>query len=384
MDDQAKTQNYLQHVLAQVKFKEAHAEIEMELRGHIEESIANAVSYGWSHDKAEKEILKQMGEPEVVGHRLDSVHRPSLDFLSIGLAGVLLVMGLFLMNQLGNFPLQLLWAFLGILAAIGCAFVKPKWIQASSLSLYAGTLALLAGSFLSQVWSNGQPYLGGGEIHIKFVDLSVILFVISLAGGLTKLKNQSVRPSAIGFFAMILPLAIYARTGSLYPAVLFFISTLAMILAARRPLWFLLSYTGGGALLLTGLLEERLFLQPEQVANLANSERHTDFIFMFLRSLSSGAGGLVAAVALCLVVGLLFRMKDIRNSYGQTLMAGIVGLFAVGIGWGLLSNLGLAPMPVTGINFPFLSYGGSLLIAHMALIGVTVSLVRRKRLGSNF
>ena len=37
-------------------------------------------------------------------------------------------------------------------------------------------------------------------------------------------------------------------------------------------------------------------------------------------------------------------------------------------------------MPVTGVNFPFLSYGGSMLVAHLALIGWILGHYRRKNI----
>jgi cell division protein FtsW (lipid II flippase) len=48
--------------------------------------------------------------------------------------------------------------------------------------------------------------------------------------------------------------------------------------------------------------------------------------------------------------------------------------------WGILSNIGFAPMPTAGLNIPFLSYGGSLLVANLALIGIVIGANRRKML----
>lgn len=103
---------------------------------------------------------------------------------------------------------------------------------------------------------------------------------------------------------------------------------------------------------------------------------HTDFMFAYL----CGSGGLVAGFIVLLAIGLMFtlawriaiRQRDVR---AKALGAACVGaLFlpallhvAVNLGW----------FPTLGINFPFLSYGPTLLVLNGLLLGLLLSLARQ-------
>jgi len=75
---------------------------------------------------------------------------------------------------------------------------------------------------------------------------------------------------------------------------------------------------------------------------------------------------------------LIIRAREVKNAYFRALMSASISIFSVGIVWGLLSNFGFIPMPLTGVNFPLVSYGGSMTVAHLALIGLMFGIIRRK------
>jgi cell division protein FtsW (lipid II flippase) len=83
-----------------------------------------------------------------------------------------------------------------------------------------------------------------------------------------------------------------------------------------------------------------------------------------------------------LVIHLASRVRELRSPYLRTLLAGTAALFGVEVLWSLLSNSGIGPVPVTGVNFPFLSYGGSLMVVHLGLIGIALGAYRRRTLAS--
>ncbi|MEO8166612.1 MAG: FtsW/RodA/SpoVE family cell cycle protein, partial [bacterium] len=69
--------------------------------------------------------------------------------------------------------------------------------------------------------------------------------------------------------------------------------------------------------------------------------------------------------------------STIKNSYGSFLAIGIVGLFATHI----FMNIGMAlgMMPVVGVPLPFLSYGGSALLADMLMVGLLLNLYANRK-----
>ncbi len=131
---------------------------------------------------------------------------------------------------------------------------------------------------------------------------------------------------------------------------------------------------GSGGLLGSGLgfgTQSQLKFLPES---------QTDFIFAVI---AEELGFLGVMLVLASFAFLFFRLsRHVVNAYDDftsylVLGAGSVFFlqFLVNIGM----NLGL--FPVTGIGLPFVSYGGSSLVAMMALIGIVESIALRRRSG---
>ncbi len=81
-----------------------------------------------------------------------------------------------------------------------------------------------------------------------------------------------------------------------------------------------------------------------------------------------------------LVIQALYSTKEIKATYSRTLATGALIALAFSFGFGVLANLGFIAMPVSGVTIPFVSYGGSLTVGFFALIGILVSVYRRKSL----
>lgn len=128
---------------------------------------------------------------------------------------------------------------------------------------------------------------------------------------------------------------------------------------------------GSGGLLGKGFLQgtqKRLAFLPEQ---------HTDFIFS---TIGEELGFLRAALLLILFFILIYRgvvvAREARNRFASLVAMGLVAV----IGFHVFLNVGmtLGIMPVTGIPLPFLSYGGSPLLAMMLMVGVLVNIGLRR------
>ena len=108
-------------------------------------------------------------------------------------------------------------------------------------------------------------------------------------------------------------------------------------------------------------------------------ERHTDFIFATIAEES----GFVGSSLILFFFGLIFlRMKNVINKadskFGQLIVSGVIItiFFQVWINMGM--NIGL--MPVTGISLPFLSYGGSQVVALCIGVGLALSMSKKVRM----
>lgn len=107
-------------------------------------------------------------------------------------------------------------------------------------------------------------------------------------------------------------------------------------------------------------------------------EQHTDFIFSVL---GEELGFVGAAVLLFLFGFLLLRILQTavtaKDRFGALVASGVGAM----IGFHVLVNVGMTVgiMPVTGLPLPFISYGGSSLVANLAAIGLVTNVHMRRQ-----
>jgi rod shape determining protein RodA len=106
-------------------------------------------------------------------------------------------------------------------------------------------------------------------------------------------------------------------------------------------------------------------------------EQHTDFIF----TVAGEEFGFLGAMAILLLYALLLwraiRIASLaKDPFGTFAASGIASMFAIQ----MFVNVGmvLGIMPITGIPLPFLSYGGSSIIASFIAIGMLESIHMRR------
>ena len=104
----------------------------------------------------------------------------------------------------------------------------------------------------------------------------------------------------------------------------------------------------------------------------------SDFIFAVIGE----ELGLVGGVAIIALFGfLLVRMMKILHKsvdfYGALIISGVIGMFTFQIFENIAMTMGL--MPVTGITLPFLSYGGSSVIANVLAVALVMNIYSREK-----
>lgn len=91
---------YLKLLLEQIRCTKARPYIKQELQDHMEDQIAENMKAGMDHEQAEKEAVRDMGDPVETGISLDSIHRPQAAWKLLGIiifisiAGVLIHAGI--------------------------------------------------------------------------------------------------------------------------------------------------------------------------------------------------------------------------------------------------------------------------------------------------
>lgn len=129
---------------------------------------------------------------------------------------------------------------------------------------------------------------------------------------------------------------------------------------------------GNGGLRGVGLFKDGTYSALDYVP-----QDHTDFIFS---SIGETMGFIGCTIVMLLYLLMIFRLLTLAlNTYDKFARLVIVG-FMMMIFFHAFYNIGMTIgiMPVMGIPLPFLSYGGSNLIANMGGVGLVLNITLRK------
>lgn len=365
-----KIEIYLSTVTSEMTFGEARTGTKRELQSHIEEHIQVAKSYGKSETESVDEALRRMGNAKDLGVSLNKIHQPKLDLVlpiaALGLSGI----GLWNLSGGVWMNLQVTWVMLGF-AILATLYLLPidKFKNFVS-SLYSVAIVGLISAYYSGVVADGQPYLSIAGLNIKMVDLAGTLFALGLPALGSKFKNPF---ALIALF--LLPMIYFSLNGFIWPGLLFFVSGLCYLGSRKIST---LSFVVVG-LIASGLLASRFadgLVAINEVNKAIIDNAHTDFAF---RSLSVVMGLEILAGALFVIIvtygtRLAFAVKD-SSLRAMAIVA--ICLMTVQIFTSVLANVGLFPMVSAGTNVPFVSYGGSGIIASFLVIGTVIGCWKR-------
>ena len=227
---------------------------------------------------------------------------------------------------------------------------------------------------------------------------TVILLVSPAIAGYLALVY---RPAAI-VFALVVTVVLFFQTRERYVAALAFLLTagttaltsftLSRVLSsyqAARVLSFTnpeaeeYRYTVGfhlvqsKAAIGSGGITGKGFMQGTQTQGDYIPEQSTDFIFSVIGEEFGFVGAIIVlAVFAYLLIRLVKIGVQMKHPFGVMTAAGAAGIFLVH----LFVNIGMATglLPVIGIPLPFISYGGSALLANTIILAIVLDLYMRR------
>jgi len=338
----------------------------------------------------------------------------------------------YLSPTLGNLALkQALWYLVGIIIIFIIMKINNNFFYKYAWYIYLANCVLLLGLLFVAPDINGSKcwYVikGIGSIQpSEFMKISLILMLAKVIDTFHKNhKNPTLKEELILILQLLIVVSVPSILTFLEPdtgaVIIYLIITFLMLfISGIRPFWYILlgiivAIFLGGFLYLY-FLEQDLFIKifgssffyrMDRIVNwkigsgmqLENSlaaigssyilghgfnntplyfpEAGTDFIF----SVFASNFGLIGALILILVL-LLFDLRIISignntiNRIDKYITIGIVGIFL----YQQIQNIGMTIglLPITGITLPFISYGGSSLIAYMILIGIILNINNNK------
>ena len=332
---------------------------------------------------------------------------------------------LMLITDSGNGSWQAIFTLISPLAIGGVMFFNYQFLGRIWPVLYGVSCALLVAVLGTQAYANVSGWFTlMWERTLQPSELSKLALVISLSSELS--RHEKPIPNFKYFMRLMAHIGVPSILIMLQPDVgtmLVYIVIFFMLLLASGcslKLWFALLFGGITACIPIGyyLYQQQdfrwlrlvSFIDPEHdptgaAFQIINSkiatgagglsgvgmfvegtlthlnfvpENHTDFIFSSIGETM----GFVGCLVLLGLFGLLFfRMLFLAfhtpDRFGRLIIIGVMSMLMFHVFENIGMNIGV--MPVTGIPLPFISYGGSNLIANMGGIGLVLNVTRRKR-----
>jgi len=352
------------------------------------------------------------------------------DWLLLGAAVLLTALGLLALYSIGlggeadfgSFKKQLFFFALGLLVVfVGGVSFHYRWLAFITVPLYAGMMVLLGAVLLvGQTIRGTKGWLYLGPVGFQPVEVAKVVLIVLMAkflathGRYTK-DIRVVIQSAVTVTLMLFLVVLQPDLGgSVILAAIWFGMVLVSGLRLRHLLTMVaiaaIFFVGAWTFLLRQYQKERImtFVNPAkdpfgQGYNVTQSviaigagqltgrgiasgsqsqlrflpEARTDFIF----SVIAEELGFVGVAILFGLFAMLFSRLYVlaRTSRDDFTLFLVIGT-AVLIASEVFVNVGVATgiLPVTGIALPFVSYGGSSLIMHFALIALMQNIAVRR------
>jgi len=366
------------------------------------------------------------------------IHRPGLrwrqaDVLLILTAGGLTALGIVLVTSatwqyfdqpslLGNtwFVKQLAFAMLGWGAMVGCALIHPRLIRGFAYPVYGVSVAVLGAVLVLGHGSTdygAQRWIEIGGIPLQPSEAVKVGLIIVLARVLAG-SPPGLWPLVVSAALTALPMGLIYLQPDLGTALCLAAIWFGIVVLAGTPARYIAAIIGLAAIAMPivwlGLKEYMrnrvsIYLNPQadplgQGYNILQAQisigsggmwgkglfegtqtqlrylrvSHSDFIFSVLGE-ELGLVGAMALFALLLLLLLrLLRAYDIADDpFGSLLCGGVASMIAFQAIANLGANVGLTP--VVGIPLPYISYGGSALVTHLAALGLVQAVLLRRR-----
>jgi cell division protein FtsW len=348
----------------------------------------------------------------------------SVFFVCLGLLLIYSTSSVFSMQQYGSqyhfFYRQFLNACFGLVLMVVVGFSDYRRFQP-----YATKILFASGLLLVLVWFPGlgkvvrgaRRWIDLGPVNFQPSELVKVTLVFYLADRLSsKGAQKALRDSLSGYLRVWLVVApilllVLAQKDLGSPAILVLTAIVLLFLAGARwrhiALTLLAAIPAGGLLCLNANRWQRLssFLNPwedpygpgwqlvQSLISLGKGgvfgvglgngtqklfylpDAHTDFIF----SVMGEELGLVGCYVFLLLF-LLFLVVGVRialrapDAFGVFLACGLT--FLIGMQMAMNVGVALGLLPTKGMALPFLSYGGSALVATLVAVGLLISIAR--------
>ena len=359
-----------------------------------------------------------------------------LDWLLVAAVGALVAYGLFAVAGITRYDVegnesyyvlrQAIAVGLGVVALLVALAIDPDRYRRAQRAIYGSTIVLMILVFLlAQETRGSKRWIDLGPFQFQPSEFGKLLFVLALAGFLAdraRRLDARVVLQAVGL--AVIPILLVFKQPDLGTSLVYTTALAACLFVAGARWTHLLALAAVGVTAVVSVvwllpnvgIEVLEPYQKERLTGFANPDRDpggttynvtqsitavgsggldgrgvagatqtrldylpehaTDFVFA---SFAEQRGFFGAALLLGLYLLVVWRGLRIitvsRDAYGAIVAGGIVMAFLFQIFVNVGMTMGIAP--VTGIPLPFVTVGGSSMVANLAAIGVLLSIHAR-------
>jgi rod shape determining protein RodA len=311
---------------------------------------------------------------------------------------------------------------MGVMMAIDYRRIRDAWPL-----VYLGVLPLLAGVVvLGRNHGGAQAWFQIGPFQFQPSEIAKVVLVVAIAGYCHQHRGDldAWRVAVAVGLAGIVMAIVYAQHDLGTMLVIMVCAAAVLVIAGLKPVHILvllaLAATLVGAAVVTGKVQtyqldrlasftnqstKHLSAQQQTATqfNLSASkaaiasggfegagfghgvqtkngfvpEQHTDFIFTAVGEDLGFLGGATLLLLYSLLAWRLWRIALLSSDFFGTLVAiGVLAMFAIQVFENVGMTMGI--MPITGIPLPFMSYGGSAVIASFIAVGLVLNVHMRR------
>ncbi|MGV2941420.1 FtsW/RodA/SpoVE family cell cycle protein [Mesobacillus sp. LC4] len=410
---------FLSEVSNHIHSKEAKKFVSSELEYHLNQVKKEWMGKGLSEAEAEEKAVRQMGSPSKLGHEMNKLHKPRIDWWLISLLAITMALSFLPLITLGDelsdgyLVMKAFHVLLGVMIAAAMMFIDYRKFENKGWVFYSiGVMFLFLLLTIPNTIINGVPYFMIGPFQIESHYVLPFLFL----GWASFFNNPRIKLWQ-HFVLFALPLLLLMAVPNLVVSFIYIVMVFVMMW------WSVISRKAAAIITLSSILaagafgsfawftvkEYQLarilgFLDPEKYpkswgytylqlkerlasagwfGSAAKSEalpfEHTDYAFVNL----TYHYGYLFAIGLFVILS-LFAARivmisfQINSRFGHLLLVGGVTLFLVQFIYNIGMMIGL--LPLTSMSLPFISYGFIPMLFNAFIMGVVLSVYRRKDL----
>ncbi|WP_419882926.1 FtsW/RodA/SpoVE family cell cycle protein [Peribacillus sp. B-H-3] len=361
-----------------------------------------------------------MGSPAELGQQLNRVHRPKPDWYLLSLLCTVLCLGFLPMFIPGflNAPRYISSKVIMVLISAAVAFVLMKtdyrkWKKSGWQFYTAGVIFLIGIDFFSNITINGKAHLKFGPINLESI-MAIPFFYLAWASFMnnSKFKIWHFIPlflvpvilfyyvpniSAAFIYSIMVFIMLWKSVFSRKIILAIWSAAAVMLVIACTVSWHIMRYyhktrimaflhpsqypsdAGYMSLHIKKLLAQAGWFGHANPQDFFISEPYTNFVIV---SFTYCYGWLFAAVLVLILIMFPVRMammiSKVEDGYGKLLTVGAAAFFTVQFACHIGMAAGVFPM--TEMSLPFISYGLAPTLLNAAVVGIVLSVYRKKDL----